>query len=1127
MNDGTETTATDAQETATKQPVSTGRRILKWAVVAASLVVLYALVGFVALPKVARSMLPDKLGQALGRTASVGEIRFNPFTLVLDVEDLAVMEADGTTPFASLGLLHADLDGMAVFRLAAGLEELRLVRPAAVVTMDAKGRYNFSDILDRFAGGANATAQSEPDAGGGSGGGFPLLGSNLVIQDAHFEFRDLARGVTHELADLNLAVPFISTLPGDSREWVKPAMSAKLNGRPLVLEGRTRPFEDTLRTEFHLTLDALALAPYRPYVPVDARAALTGGTLSCDLALVFTQGDTPSVSIMGPVRVDGLDVRLDGAPLASFDELMVQVGGVDLDKHLATLDLVRLGGLRATVGLDEQGQPSIAPLLPMAAAPKDGGDEVADASADTASTSAADARPADAAPAFGVLVTRFELDDAAVDFSDKARSFSAQIAPLDASVDGLDTRGGDAAFGLRLGIDGTRLLAVNGTLDPVALTVGGDLALSGLDATRLAPYYADALPVAVQSCTVGATTHFRIDAGADAGADALAVSITNLGVTLADVAARPKDPAVPGARVKSVTLAGGDIDPMALTGSVKSLAVAGVGLVPPKGDDAFATLKGLTLKTIAFDAAKDQPPSASVGSLALDALAVHAPGDADPAVALASLGIGPLAYKDAPQGGTPTLAVGSIAIKAPRLAAAMDEQGIPNIARIIAAATGAPRPRPKTDEEKAQAMEKAEAAAQQSTAAATSSAPDENDLTPRPPALLVTIYSLTVADGEVAFRDASVQPPYATALQGLSGGVQGFSNAPGAPPANLTLSGMVDGHAPLTIESTASPTDIGLNPKAKLLLTDMDLTAVSPYTAKYTSYTLAKGQLSLNLKADVQGRDISGENFIRIKGIELGRYEKSPDDVGIPMPLALALLTDRSGSVELDVPVRGNLDDPNFRLGKVIFGAVMNIIFKAVTSPFALIGGLFGGGEDLDSLPMASGSAALTPSLETKLDTVAKALAERPRLNVEIAGTATPGPDAAALSDLKFRRAVAAPRFLELQEQGKTPDAPEGVALTPVEFPEYLQKAYEAAQFDKPADLEDLPEEQQLAAMERLLRRHLQATSGELADLARQRALTVKNALITRNIAPNRVFLRESTPKDADTTPAGVVLTLR
>lgn len=1120
-------TSTDAQKktappTTGKTPPSTGRRVLIWTAAIAGAVALYALIGFVVLPKIATSMLPEKLAEVTGRKAEVGDIRFNPFKLILEVEGLRLMEADGENAFVSLGLLHADVDGTAVFRLAAGLEELRLVRPDVNVAMVGKGRFNFSDILDKQAqAAANGEASEHTDAGAAL---FPLLGSNFIVEDARVRFEDRTKGVTHLLEDLDLSVPFISTLPGDSRVWVQPALSAKLNGQPLELEGRTRPFEDTLRTEFNLILDALDLTTYRPYIPVDKRATLDGGTLSCDLSLAFTQGDTPNISLMGPVRVAGLDVRLDGKPLVGFDALLVQVGGVDLDKKLATLDLVQLVNPSMAVTLDKDGKPDFMPLIPASKAstgtpPVKDNDDVEGEGEDDA---AAEDTEADEQPAFGVIVQQFALKNGTVAFKDNARDFATRITQLAATVDGLDTRGGDAAYAVSFGLNGTPLLKLNGAFDMIAQNASGDLALSGLDATTFAPYYADALPVVLDACTVGTTVHF--DA---ANGDTLKATLNNLGVTLSDVALRPKDSKAAGARINAVALAGGDIDPMARSGSVGSLTVSGIRL-HPQGDDAhFALLQTLGVKTIAFDASENQPPAATVGSVSLDGLVVHPMGDTTPAIELDSLGVKAINFKAAEEGGTPALAIGSVAIKAPKALAVLDENGIPNIARIIATATGEPQPQPKTKEEKEAELAEAEAAAEQSTADATSDAPDENDLTPHPPAILVTVDSLTLADAEAAFRDESVTPPYATALRGLSGGVQNFSNAPGAPPANLNLSGMVDGHAPLTIEAVASPTDLGLNPKLRLLLSDMDLTAVSPYTAKYTSYTLAKGQLSLNLAADVTGRDLRGDNVIAIKNIELGSYEKSPDDVGIPMPLALALLTDRSGSVKLDVPVHGNLDNPDFRLGKVIFGAVMNIIFKAVTSPFALIGGLFGGGEDLDSLPMAAGATTLTPALESKLDTVAKALTERPRLSVEVSGTASPGPDGQALTDLNLRRAIATPRFLELQEQGKAPESPEFVALSPAEYPALVREAYEAAPFDKPENVKDLPEEQQTAAMENLLRQHLTATADEIAELAKHRALTVKDALISRGIEPGRIFLKEPDAKRTEDTPAGVVLTLR
>lgn len=1095
---------------AEKRPASPARRrIVKWTLILAACVALYALAGFVILPKVAQSMLPERLAEATGRKAEVRAVRFNPFSLVLEVEGLRVLDADGEGEFVSLELLRADADFWALFRLAAGLEELRLVEPSVRVGMDAGGRWSFADILEKLNAGGGEEAEKADEAGAAAS--LPaLLGSNLVVERGRVEFTDGTTGVTHVLEDLNLSVPSLSTLPGDKRDWVRPSLSARINGHPLVLEGRTRPFEDSLRTEFVFSLDGLDLTRYRPYAPLPDRVALAGGALSCDLSLIFSQGAdaAPTVSVMGPVRVAGLDVRLDGKPLAGFDELSVRVDGLNLAQKVLSLGEVRLSAPRVAVTLDKQGRPTFAALLP-ASGPDSGPSSDADKA--EAKQEADDA----GGKAFAVLVSRFELADGELRFRDEARDFALRAAPLAATVDGLNTAGGDAPFTLSVGLDGKPLLSAKGALDPAAQSAQGELRLDGLDLTTFAPYYAEALPMQLAGCTAGAGLRFAARAG-----NPPTLTVDGLDVELKNMALRAKDGRAAGARVKSVRLSGGSLDAVARSGKVESLAVSGVALHPATSEKAtFAALESLTLTGAAFGAAQDEPPTAALKALALKNLSVRPPGGADPALSLAGFGLGSVAF----DGQGPALDVGSVSIRSPHLLAALDASGTPDIQRILSAATGEPLPQPKSKEEQEQ-----EKKAEEAKESEKKPAPAQDEAAaPRPPALLVTVDSLDLRDGALAFRDAGVSPAYSTALKDLSGSLKNFSNAPGAPPSTLRLAGMVDGQAPLSLEVEASPTDLGLNPKARLAFTDVDLTGFSPYTSKFVSYTLARGQLSFDLDARVEGRALNAESLISLRGIELGRYAESPDDLGLPLPLALALLTDRSGNVELDIPVQGSLDDPNFRLGKVIMKAVLNLLFKAVTSPFALIGGLFGGGEDLNALAMAPGSSALTPALEQKIDTMAKALADRPRLRVEVAGTASPGSDPPALTALRLKRAVNAVRFLELEKDGQAPASVDDVALTPAEYPDYLRRAYKAAPFEKPDEVDGLEGEEAVAAMERLLAESLAATDADAAELARARALAVKDALLARGVEPGRVFLREATDADAKQVAMGAVLSLK
>ncbi|MBU1003794.1 MAG: DUF748 domain-containing protein [Proteobacteria bacterium] len=1080
------------QPASSKPPIN---RILKWLLIALATLALYTVLGFVVVPRLTLSLGQSKLSEALQRNVTIQEVRFNPFTLALEVKGLRILEPDGENVFVSLQRLRTNVRLLSLFRLAVGLDEVLLEEPYVHISQDKTGQYNVSDLMA----GAGGNSEKPSDNGAGL---FPAIVYEFSIRGGTLVFDDQPHAKQHKVEDLELSIPFMSTLPSDSMDYVSPYLRATLNGTPLAMEGRTRPFEDTLRTEFNFNLDTLDLTHYWSYAPLPRQAVLRSGTLSCDLSLVFQQHDSelPQISVMGQAQVQGIDLRLDGQPLASFKELAVEISGLSLEQRLLHLGLVRLSGAKTSIVLDEQGDLNWLGLLP--------------AVARQASTGVKDKD--EERGGFGVIVQRTELVGGSILFQDKARGFSTTLDPLDLEIDGLNTSGGDADFKLSAALGGPQRITANGSFDLADLSSDGTLNLTSLDATALAPYYADALPAELLSCTTSASLDYKLRAE-----DETSLILEKTSVTLEEIGLRRKDGKGATARVQSIRLANGTIDAMNASGNLSQIILEGASLSAARGAATarqFGTLASVTLTGLDF---ATTPLNIALGKFLLSGLSVAAPGDATPALSLGRLEISPVAY-DANQ---KTLTIERTLIQGPELAAALNADGISNLARIASAATGEPLPvkAPAQEEPEKQSPKDAEA-----TAADTTLEPA------RKPLPILTqmetkfrLDSLELRDGVVSFRDEGISPPYSTSLDKLTGKVENISTTPGEGQATLTLTGTVDGSAPLILEGSASPTDLGMNPKLHLTLTNMGLTALSPYTAKFMSYTLATGQLSLNISTVLEGAEITSDNTFKLNSIDLGTYQKSPEDMGIPLSLALALLADRSGNVQLDVPVRGNLNDPQFHLGPVIFKAILNLLFKAVTSPFALIGSMFGGGEDLSALAMPPGLATLSVDAQKKLDAMSKALNERPRLKLQVAGTASPAADRSALAELRFQRAIKTPKYLELKEVDKAPDSVDEVLLSDKDYQESLEEAYAAAEFDKETNAFGLLKEQPVEIMEKLLRAHLAATDQDALELTRQRAAMVKDALLERGVDAARVFLRESTPKDAEQMPMGVVLTLQ
>jgi hypothetical protein len=255
-------------------------------------------------------------------------------------------------------------------------------------------------------------------------------------------------------------------------------------------------------------------------------------------------------------------------------------------------------------------------------------------------------------------------------------------------------------------------------------------------------------------------------------------------------------------------------------------------------------------------------------------------------------------------------------------------------------------------------------------------------------AIFVALERFVLEDASFDFVDRTLQPNVHVALNELSGEIDGLASSELAR-ATVSLQGKVDGVAPVAITGKINPLSAQAFTDLKVAMKDIELVPVGPYVGKFAGYELQRGSLNLDVKCRVAQRKIDVTNVVTIDQFTLGNATNSPDATPLPVRLAVALLRDTSGRIVIDVPVQGSLDDPNFHIGRVVLRVITNLLVKVATSPFSLIGSMFGGekGQDLSFLKYAAGETDLKNEAETKkLDVVAKALLGRPALHLELAG---------------------------------------------------------------------------------------------------------------------------------------------
>ncbi|WP_175813037.1 DUF748 domain-containing protein [Burkholderia contaminans] len=398
------------------------------------------------------------------------------------------------------------------------------------------------------------------------------------------------------------------------------------------------------------------------------------------------------------------------------------------------------------------------------------------------------------------------------------------------------------------------------------------------------------------------------------------------------------------------------------------------------------------------------------------------------------------------------------------------------------------------------------AAAQQASAPAAASATVVVKAAP-PPQNPVRMHfgELLLQNGRVTYTDNFIKPNYTANLIAIKGTVGAFgtdstTSAPVDVAANLA------GNGPISIKGSVNP----LIEKPALDLTatahDIELTNLTPYSAKYAGYPITKGKLNVDLHYELANDQLKANNHIFIDQLTFGDHVENDTATRLPVKLAISLLKNTRGQIDVNLPVSGSLSNPEFSVGGLIWRAVLNLIAKAVTSPFSLLAHAFGGGgEDLGYVEFAPGSYQLDDAQQKKLDTVVKMLTEKPSIRLDLIGRVDPAKDTSGLGDAYVERLVRQQKLKDVVGQGESID-PMSVKVEPAEYSKYLTRAYKAADFKKPRNVIGLQKTLPDADMKKALAEHAPADDNALRALAQQRAQAVRQYLDGK-IDSSRMFI--------------------
>jgi len=374
----------------------------------------------------------------------------------------------------------------------------------------------------------------------------------------------------------------------------------------------------------------------------------------------------------------------------------------------------------------------------------------------------------------------------------------------------------------------------------------------------------------------------------------------------------------------------------------------------------------------------------------------------------------------------------------------------------------------------------------------------------------IHIGAIAINDGSANFADFSLTPNFATAVQQLNGQI-GTIDSRQAKPASVDIKGKVDRYAPVTIKGSVNPFD----PMAALDIATsfkrVELTTLTPYSGKFAGYRIRKGRLNLDLHYLITNGQLKAENKVVVEQLQLGEKVDSPDAVSLPLKLAIALLKDVDGKISIELPVTGDLNNPQFSVMPIVWQTLRNLIVKAAAAPFKLIGGLIAGGgsEDLGSVSFAPGSSELGKDSEAALVKLANALKERPALRLEIEGTAAQSSDGPLLAEQRLEREYQYNYYKMLQRRGdKVPAQASLLQVPDGEKSPLLEGIYRTRlKTQPPAEWKDLGKEERSAKMREAVIQFWSGSDVLLRQLGQERASSIKDFLVDKGqLADDRVY---------------------
>jgi hypothetical protein len=1029
-------------------------RIARWVAIVAALVALYALAGFVIAPRIVRSALLKDIPQTLEVTPAVGDIHFNPFLLQFEVRDFSLAAKGGGEKLVGFGRLFIDFQVSSIWHRAYTFKQIEIASPYLNARVARDGTLNLLALRPK-----PSTAAQPADPAQANKPLPAIRVGDFKVSDGSVSYQDQSHPSQFAalLTPINFELrDFVTGVAGGLFTFTG---VSKLGER---VEWHGHLSVQPIESDGELSITGLHARTLWEYLEDRLNFMVDSGTIDMQSTYKFALQESIALNLnVAKLSLSDFAVkpRNSDAAWVMVPQLAVTGTTVDLSQRSVQVDSLALSGVKLTTWLEPDGSLNLMQLAAPRAAPASAAPASAapPAAPTLSATNGGAAIPVAPGAAWRVELKDFELRDASISAEDRSVQPAAKVvfAPLSVQIGGASLDLGKAVdLKLDTRINNTGTLAVSGQVTPQPTSASLQVKLSGIDLTTAQPYIAQRSSLTLRSGKLGGEGQVSFSQAASPGPDPAP----------GGAARRPKGKPAGAAKMGPALSFAGGID------------IENFHTVDDLRHDDLIKWERLDLRGIDF---QQNPGRLDIAEVLVRKPYARVIIESDTTLNVTNA----LKVPGTGKGGT----ANGTAAALPKAAAARSEAA-PSVAARDKRPIGSPDAAPSPAQ----------------TQSATAAMP-------------MAIKKVIIKDGLANFTDLSVTPHFTAAIQKLDGSVLGLSSKPGSR-ATVDLNGAVDAFSPVSIKGQVNLLGSALYTDIELDFRNMELSIFNPYSGKFAGYNITKGKLTTELHYKVDGRKLDAQHHIVIDQLEFGEKTDSKDAVSLPIKLAVALLKDRNGVIDLSLPVTGSLDDPKFRLAPIIWKVFVNILEKAVTAPFALLGSLFGGGPDLQFIDFRPGAVTVDASQAEKVKAIVKALQGRPQLKIEVPIAAVPELDRPALLDAEFADEVreAMTQTPARKKQAAGAAAPSFDQLDASAKLDVLTRLYQHQLGGEPkypdavSAVNQKPE--QIAAkidfLTGALREHLTITDDRFKSLGEQRAQAVQQALLTdTQIDPARVFL--------------------